>query len=244
VPEPQQFGWLLERNRIAADTVCVRRTAFEAVGGFCEEPGVREDYDLWLRLAERGRFAYIDEPLVRYRRHETNLSNDEAAMFAWEAGALRRVPADAVAAALDRRFGAGAARALAHAEILLRSGRTEEACREIDYGLVQWPEEPGFAFHAAVARFDAGAFDDAERLWRLVLERTPGDAAAWNNAGVVRVLSGDRAGASAAFDRAIDLQPVYRDARANAARLARPVASSPWRVTRRRLRAVPLPLAD
>jgi GT2 family glycosyltransferase len=245
----QQLGWLLERNRIAADTVCVRRSALDAVGGFCEEPGVREDYDLWLRLAGRGRFAYVDAPLVRYRRHETNLSNDEATMFAWEAGALRRVPDETIAAALERRFGSGEARALAFAEILVRSGRTGEAKAAIEHGLVRWPEEPGFAFHAALARLDDGALAEADRLFRRVLEQAPDDLAAWNNLGVVRALDGDRVGAAAAFSRAVVRQPVYRDARANAnllfSRETEELADvAAWSVTRRRLRAVPMPLPE
>ena len=51
-------------------SVLVRREAYEAVGGYCEEPrAVRvEDFDLWVRMYEKGiRGANIDKCLYRFR---------------------------------------------------------------------------------------------------------------------------------------------------------------------------------
>jgi len=47
---------LWERNRICTSMVLVRRTAFEAAGGFDEDPALigAEDYNLWLRIAAAG----------------------------------------------------------------------------------------------------------------------------------------------------------------------------------------------
>jgi glycosyltransferase involved in cell wall biosynthesis len=52
-------------------TALVRRECFEAVGGFDESmTGGYEDWDLWLRFAERGwRGARVREPLFVWRRH-------------------------------------------------------------------------------------------------------------------------------------------------------------------------------
>lgn len=36
-----------------------------------------EDYDLWLRLSEIGKLACIDQPLVKIRKHQRNISNAE-----------------------------------------------------------------------------------------------------------------------------------------------------------------------
>jgi hypothetical protein len=35
-----------------------------------------EDYELYLRLAARGPFAYVEEPEASWRMHETNVSKD------------------------------------------------------------------------------------------------------------------------------------------------------------------------
>jgi hypothetical protein len=55
----------------------VRRSALEAVGGFDESLRyVNEDWDLWLRILERGlRGTILQEPLYRYRQHAGSASD-------------------------------------------------------------------------------------------------------------------------------------------------------------------------
>ncbi|MEN9419483.1 MAG: hypothetical protein RI988_3103 [Pseudomonadota bacterium] len=55
-------------------TVVMRRSAFEAVGGYRACIAHAEDYDLWLRLAERGDLDNLREPVLRYRRHPHQVS--------------------------------------------------------------------------------------------------------------------------------------------------------------------------
>jgi len=50
-------------------TGMVHREAFEAVGGMDDSLRTGEDYDLWLRLAERFQAAYVPRPLCHYRMH-------------------------------------------------------------------------------------------------------------------------------------------------------------------------------
>jgi hypothetical protein len=65
---PAEIFTLLERvNPMAHPTVVMRRAALEAVGGYRSAYLRAEDYDLWLRLAERGKLANLQEPLLEYR---------------------------------------------------------------------------------------------------------------------------------------------------------------------------------
>lgn len=34
------------------------------------------DWEIWIRLAARVEFLYIEEPLIVYRKHDFNLSNN------------------------------------------------------------------------------------------------------------------------------------------------------------------------
>jgi len=57
---------------ILPSTVVVRRDAFVACGGFCEEfrdPVGYEDVEMWIRMRERGEFEYIAQPLAVYDSH-------------------------------------------------------------------------------------------------------------------------------------------------------------------------------
>ena len=61
------FWRLLEANYIATSTVVARRTALVECGLFDPDLDTLEDYDLWVRLAERYRFEYLPEPVAVYR---------------------------------------------------------------------------------------------------------------------------------------------------------------------------------
>ena len=63
-----EIDQILDRvNPIAHPTVMMRRAALEDVGGYRRAYQRAEDYDLWLRLAERGRLANLPEALLEYR---------------------------------------------------------------------------------------------------------------------------------------------------------------------------------
>jgi glycosyltransferase involved in cell wall biosynthesis len=55
--------------------ICVR-SLFEKVGAFDPALSQCADWDMWVRLAAQTEFLYLDEPLVTYRQHGTNMSRD------------------------------------------------------------------------------------------------------------------------------------------------------------------------
>jgi glycosyltransferase involved in cell wall biosynthesis len=59
---------------LAHPAVMMRRDAVRAVGGYREAYRHAEDYDLWLRMAERYRMANLPDRLLLYRQHETKHS--------------------------------------------------------------------------------------------------------------------------------------------------------------------------
>jgi glycosyltransferase involved in cell wall biosynthesis len=61
------FDRLIERgNFLTSPTMMTRRAAFEEVGGY-DESLFYEDYDMWLRLADRYEFRFLPGVLVNYR---------------------------------------------------------------------------------------------------------------------------------------------------------------------------------
>jgi len=70
-------------------TVVYRRPALEAEGW--REGSRLEDYDLYLRLAARGEFAFDPRPLSAWRRHGSNTSRDQSMMLEEHLAAQRRV---------------------------------------------------------------------------------------------------------------------------------------------------------
>lgn len=65
-PSGDIFSVLADGNFIPAMAATIRRQAIKDVGGY-DERLTYEDYDMWLRLAERYQFAYCDARVARYR---------------------------------------------------------------------------------------------------------------------------------------------------------------------------------
>lgn len=70
------FDRLLRECFIFTPTVVVRRGVFETVGPFDEGLRICEDYDLWLRIAERFELVFVDAPLLKRHRTGANLTGD------------------------------------------------------------------------------------------------------------------------------------------------------------------------
>jgi glycosyltransferase involved in cell wall biosynthesis len=69
---------LLLRGNIVGSicTVLCERALLQGVGGFDSSLSQCADWDMWVRLAARTDFLYVDEPLVTYRQHASNMSRN------------------------------------------------------------------------------------------------------------------------------------------------------------------------
>ena len=66
-PSGDVFWTLISRNFIPSGSVVVRRSAIDAVGGYPHDTAPADDWDLWLRIAERYPIAALAEPVTIYR---------------------------------------------------------------------------------------------------------------------------------------------------------------------------------
>jgi len=69
-------GELLVQNFVPYSSGVARRECLESCGGFDESLGMGIDYDLWLRLSARYDFDFLEEPTVRYRIWEGQMSKN------------------------------------------------------------------------------------------------------------------------------------------------------------------------
>lgn len=71
------YEWMLMQNHLPAPML--RTEVFGRVGLF--DPSLKlEDWDMWLRIAEFSRPAFIDDVVGHYRLHPTNASKDSTMM--------------------------------------------------------------------------------------------------------------------------------------------------------------------
>jgi glycosyltransferase involved in cell wall biosynthesis len=80
----KRLGYPCKPSEVAADmvrgcalahpAVMMRRDVVRAIGGYRESFRHAEDYDLWLRLAEKHELANLPQELLRYRQHGSSIS--------------------------------------------------------------------------------------------------------------------------------------------------------------------------
>jgi hypothetical protein len=85
------FRRVVERNPVFIGAVVMRREAFARSGGFDPELRGAADWELWLRMASRLTFGYLDKQLATYTRHLDNMSSDHDGMCREFCLALERV---------------------------------------------------------------------------------------------------------------------------------------------------------
>lgn len=65
------------RNPFMHPSVMMRLDVIRELGGYRAATQYAEDYDLWLRLAERVQLANLDELLIQYRRHDDQITRSK-----------------------------------------------------------------------------------------------------------------------------------------------------------------------
>lgn len=71
---------ILLKNAIVASSVMIRRSLLDDVGHFDEGLRACENWELWTRISEKSDLFVIDKPLVCYRQHANNLSQNLISM--------------------------------------------------------------------------------------------------------------------------------------------------------------------
>ena len=86
------FRYCLPLCIVSPSSVLLRAELLNEVGGFDESMPVCEDYDLWLRIAIRFPFHFIEEKLIVKRGgHEDQLSRKFWGMDRWRVKALQKL---------------------------------------------------------------------------------------------------------------------------------------------------------
>ena len=94
------FEHLIVQNFIGTPTLMARRESLMRVGFFDEKRKIGEDYDYWLRAAVLSRWGFVDEVLVKRRRHSGNLIAD---WIRWNVATAEVLEETAVPLSLSRR---------------------------------------------------------------------------------------------------------------------------------------------
>lgn len=76
---------------IAPQSCMIRRSVLDTVGIFDDLIPTCEDWDLFFRIVQRFPIEIIDEPLLKLRRHDSNLTNNLEEMYLGEVAVLNKL---------------------------------------------------------------------------------------------------------------------------------------------------------
>jgi glycosyltransferase involved in cell wall biosynthesis len=75
----------------------IRKTVLQSIGGYREDLGAQDGFDLWVKIRHTHRALNVNLPLFYYRRHGQNLTNSHRIL-----AARRQIKKDAVTEQLER----------------------------------------------------------------------------------------------------------------------------------------------
>ena len=79
---------------VQISSVVARKESLLAAGGFDGSLESSRDYDLWLKVARRQPFGYVEEPLGLYRCHPNSISSNLERRYRMHLEILSRVPVE------------------------------------------------------------------------------------------------------------------------------------------------------
>lgn len=131
--------WVIEHNCIPTSSVVIRRAALDRAGGFAAPAPLASDWDLWLRLLERGE-RFVVEPGARigYRRHRHGVTADTAALAESEL-AIQDAHLGLIGEDARRRLRARSLLGLAHGRVRQRRWADARAALRDSGALVPLP---------------------------------------------------------------------------------------------------------
>ncbi len=210
------LGYQFVRNQIITTSgTLVKKQIFQRVNGFDESIRYSEDWDLWLRMAAQGGFAYIDQPLVRVRRHFTNISKKLDNMLGGEQQILRKYSFDFIQSAIDKRKLAWEENRADFVSVIFRIGCWAEGFEIAGSIVANKPDYPKSLFLIGLYYLSQKDWINAKEAFEKVLQIEPNNGAALNNLGAILVLLDKIEDAKGLLLKALSLFPNFLDASEN-----------------------------
>ena len=225
---PENFlAEMLFRNQVIPSTVMARSTCAKTELSVEGMTGM-EEYDLFLRWAERYTFTYIPQRLVKYRRHSRAVSLSSQAAVWKEKELIRSYGHERIHEIVWRTTYPESKKRLLYGKILCKIDAYAEALTAL-----QGVELPLVFFYQGNCLLALDRAEEAKQAYLKAIALDPHNAAAYNNLGVAYGRLGRLENAKEQWETAIRIRPGYMDAELNLG--GRP-EHLPFKVTERELR--------
>jgi len=214
--EPGEIlGYEFVRNYIPTSGVLIEKDYFFKTGGFNENIRYSEDWDLWLKLAQLGGFAYVNEPLIKIRRHGKNLSSQIDKMLEAEKVVLNQYSVDFIKEAIFKRKLDFEKNVVDFVSVLFRFDYWEEGFIELNRLLNEGYNFYNLYFYLGLYFLKNKNVEKALDYFMSTINVKKNHGATLNNIGGIYLFKGENKLAEKYLKLAIDYFPSYMDANHN-----------------------------
>ena len=214
--EPEEIlGYEFTRNYVSTSGVLVKKDYLIKTGGFNEKIRYSEDWDLWLKLAQLGGFAYVDEPLIKIRRHGTNLSSQVDKMLEGEKLVLEQYSTDFIKDAIFKRKLDFKRNVVDYVSVLFKFNYWSEGFIELNSLLNKGYNFYNLHFYLGLYYLKHENIDKALEHFIKTITIKENHGAALNNIGALYLYKKDKKLAEKHLRLAVDYFPSYIDANYN-----------------------------
>ncbi|MBZ4645374.1 MAG: glycosyl transferase [Clostridia bacterium] len=237
----ETLGYEFVRNHIITTSgVLLDRKQALKVGGFNSKYKYSQDWDLWLKLAQKGGFGYVDEPLIRVRRHANNTSRNIKDFLKDEISILKQYDILFIQDAIYKRSLPSEKNKIDFVSVLYKMGHWEKGFDIINEVIYEKPDSPSAFFFLGLYYMNKNLWQEAQKAFEYTIKLNPKHGAALNNMGVVLALQNKINEAKIFFVRATSLFINYNDAFYNlkATDEVRKLTKNDLKITWRELRPV------
>lgn len=212
----ETLGYQFVRNNIITSSgVLIKREILLEMGRFNSAIKCSEDYELWLRIASKYGFAYIDKPLVKVRRHANNSSKSLARMLKAEQEILKRYTIEEMEKAIEKRHLPWWENKVDYIGLLYKLEYWEKGYEIAQMLLTLKPTYDKIFFLLGLYYLHERNLNEALTCFKQVIQINPNHGAALNNAGAILAIKGEVEEAEKMIRKAIALYPGYLDANHN-----------------------------
>ncbi|MEW9093569.1 MAG: glycosyltransferase [Clostridiaceae bacterium] len=214
--EPEEIlGYELLRNYISTSGVFVYRKAFLKCGGFNEKLAYSEDWDLWIKLAMKGGFAYVDKPMIKVRRHLGNISSNINNMLNGEREVLSNYSIDFIESSIYRRNLPYEKNTVDFVSMLFKLNYWEEGYNKLIQTISRGYSFDSLFFYLGLYYLKRNRIEEAKTNFDKTLKLNSSHGAALNNIGSIYLLMNNKELAKEYFFKALKIHSNYMDANCN-----------------------------
>ncbi|AGB42126.1 glycosyl transferase [Halobacteroides halobius DSM 5150] len=215
--EPKEIlGYQFVRNRIISNSgVLLNKKLALEIGGYDLDLHYSQDWDLWLRLCQLGGFGYVDEPLVKLRRHSQNTSRKVEDFLNDEQVILNKYSINFIEEAINKRNLSDEINKIDFVSVLFRLNQLERAYQVIQEVINMAPNLTSGYFFLGLYFLKRSNLNQARQAFEKAIKLASENAAAINNLGCIMLLQNENKKAKILFEKSINILPNYIDANHN-----------------------------